>query len=152
MNTLIGHSLGRYQILEKLGEGGMAVVYKAFDTHTETEVAVKVIRADLFGSTVLKRVLRRFEREGKAPAKLSHQNIVNVIDDGEHETTPFLVMPFIPSGTLKGKLGKPVPRADAKRFRHRQNSGRRRGIHIKHNHWGWYWHSGIYVSRTGAWT
>jgi serine/threonine protein kinase len=113
MNSLIGHSLGRYHILEKLGEGGMAVVYKAFDTHTETEVAVKVIRADLFGSTVLKRVLKRFEREGKALAKLSHPNIVNVIDYGEHETTPYLVMPFIPSGTLKGKLGKPVPWQDA---------------------------------------
>jgi serine/threonine protein kinase len=113
MINLIGQSLGHYYILEQLGEGGMAIVYKAYDTRAEAQVAVKVIRADLFGSAVLKRVLRRFEREGRALAKLSHPNIVNVIDYGEHETTPYLVMPFISGGTLKEKLGKPVPWLDA---------------------------------------
>ena len=76
MQNIIGQSLGRYQILEQLGEGGMATVYKAYDTRLDRYVAIKVIRNDLFGPTLLERMLKRFEREAKALAKLSHPNIV----------------------------------------------------------------------------
>ena len=104
MTNLIGQSLGRYHILEQLGEGGMAVVYKAFDTRVETDVAVKVIRTEKFTPEVLARALKRFEREAKALARLTHPNIVKVMDYGEYENRPYLVMPYLPGGNLKQLL------------------------------------------------
>jgi serine/threonine protein kinase len=104
MTNLTGQSLGRYHILEQLGEGGMATVYKALDTRLERYVAIKVIRTDMFGRTLLERMFKRFEREAKSLAKLSHPNIVKVLDYGEHEGAPFIAMEFIPGGTLKDKL------------------------------------------------
>ena len=113
MSELIGQSLGRYHILEQLGEGGMAVVYKAYDTRLETDVAVKVIRVENLTLGTMERALKRFEREAKALAKLNHQNIVNVTDYGEYEGKPYLVMPYFPGGTLKQKLGKAIPWLEA---------------------------------------
>ncbi len=104
MTNLIGQSLGRYHILEQLGEGGMATVYKAYDTRLERNVAIKVIRRDVFAPAMLERMLKRFEREARALAKLSHPNIVKVLDYGEHEGSPYLVMEYLPGGTLKEKL------------------------------------------------
>jgi serine/threonine protein kinase len=109
MNDLIGKSLGRYHILEQLGEGGMATVYKAYDTRLEADVAVKVIRTENILPSVLERSLKRFEREAKALARLNHPNIVRVTDYGEYEGKPYLVMPYFPGGTLKEKLGKQIP-------------------------------------------
>ena len=109
MSNLIGQALGRYQILEQLGEGGMATVYKAYDTRLERFVAIKVIRTDQFAPSMLGEMLKRFEREAKALAKLSHPNIVHVHDYGEHEGAPYLVMEYLPSGTLKQSGGAPVP-------------------------------------------
>jgi len=108
MTNLIGHSIGRYHILEKLGEGGMAVVYKAYDTHLERDVAIKLIRRNAFSPDVLDRVLKRFDREAKSLAKLTHPNIVSIIDYGEFEDSPYLVMPYLQGGTLKQYLGKPM--------------------------------------------
>ncbi|MEW5938155.1 MAG: SUMF1/EgtB/PvdO family nonheme iron enzyme [Chloroflexota bacterium] len=105
MSNLTGQSLGRYHILEQLGEGGMATVYRAHDMRLERDVAVKVIRADQFGSAHLAPMLKRFEREAKSLAKLSHPNILKVLDYGEHDGAPFLVMEFLPGGTLKERLG-----------------------------------------------
>jgi branched-chain amino acid transport system substrate-binding protein len=110
---LIGKFLGHYQILEQLGEGGMATVYKAFDTNLEREVAVKVIRREAFPPEQTDHLLKRFEREAKALAQLVHPNIVNVIDYGSQDGNPYLVMNFLPGGTLKGKLGKPMPWPEA---------------------------------------
>lgn len=108
--NLSGQSLGRYHILEQLGEGGMAIVYKAYDTRLEAEVAVKVIRTENILPSVLERALKRFEREAKALAQLTHPNIVKVTDYGEYEGKPYLVMPYLPGGTLKSKLtGTPMP-------------------------------------------
>ena len=67
---------------EQLGEGGMATVYKAYDTRLERFVAIKVIRTDQFAPSMLGEMLKRFEREAKALAKLSHPNIVHVHDYG----------------------------------------------------------------------
>ena len=116
MANLIGQSIGRYHILEQLGEGGMATVYKAFDTRLERDVAVKVIRRAAFPPEQLDHILKRFEREAKALAKLSHPNIVGIIDYGEYEGSPYLVMEFLPSGTLTQYLGKPVPWPEAARL------------------------------------
>ncbi|MDO9300338.1 MAG: protein kinase, partial [Anaerolineales bacterium] len=91
MAGLIGQNFGRYQILELLGEGGMATVYKAYDTRLEREVAIKVIRRDAFPPDDMEMMLKRFEREAKSLGRLSHPNIVGVIDYGEHEGSPYLV-------------------------------------------------------------
>ena len=131
MTDLTGKSLDRYHILEQLGEGGMAVVYKAFDTRLETEVAVKVIRTENILPKALPRTLKRFEREAKALAKLTHPNIVKVSDYGEYEGMPYLVMPYFPGGTLKVKMGKAIewqeairlllPIANALEYAHEEN-------------------------------
>jgi tRNA A-37 threonylcarbamoyl transferase component Bud32 len=117
MSNLLGQSLGRYHILEQLGEGGMAVVYKAYDTRLERDVAVKVIRTEKLTLETMTRTLKRFEREAKALAKLTHPNIVPITDYGEHDGKPYLVMPYLPGGTLKQRLkGKPMPWQDAVRL------------------------------------
>ena len=99
---MIGESVGRYHILERLGEGGMAVVYKAFDTRLQRNVALKMI---LPGQQQSEKFLARFEQEAKALASLSHPHIVKVLDYGDHEGVPYLVMEYMPGGTLKQKLG-----------------------------------------------
>jgi len=91
----------------------MATVYKAYDTRLERDVAIKVIRTDLFGPTVLERLLKRFEREARALAKMEHSNIVAIYDFGEYEGAPFLVMQYLPGGTLKHTAKKPMPFAEA---------------------------------------
>ena len=113
MPNLTGQSIGRYHILEQLGEGGMAIVYKAYDTRLERNVALKVLRIDQFIPTQLQMVLQRFEREAKSLAKLKHPNIVNILDYGEHEGNPYLVMEYLPGGTLKQKLGQAIPWQEA---------------------------------------
>ena len=113
MSNLINQSLGRYHILEQIGEGGMATVYKAYDTRLETEVAVKVIRTEMFPPVILDRVLQRFEREAKALAKLNHPNIVSVIDYGKYGDAPYLVMKYMSGGTLKDSLKRPISYTEA---------------------------------------
>ena len=109
MADLSGQHLGRYYLTERLGEGGMAVVYRAYDTRLERDVAIKIIRSGAFPADALDEVLKRFEREAKSLAKLSHPNIVKVHDYGEHEGSPYIVMEYMPGGTLKKILGKPIP-------------------------------------------
>lgn len=113
MSGLIGQRLGRYEIREMLGEGGMATVYKAYDTRLEREVALKVIRPGAFLPEEMEMLLKRFEREAKLLGRLSHPNIVGVIDYGEHEGLPYIVMVYVPGGTLKQWLGKPIPWKEA---------------------------------------
>src|SRR5512137_976884 len=76
-----GQTIGRYQIVEQLGSGGMANVYKALDTRLERFVALKVIHTAYSRS---QQFLQRFEREAKSVAALAHPNIVGVIDYGHH--------------------------------------------------------------------
>ena len=108
MPSLVGKSLGRYHILEQLGEGGMATVYKAYDARLEREVAVKIIRVDQFSRSAIDSILKRFEREAKALARLTHPNIVHINDFGEHEGVPYLVMDYLPGGTLKERMQLPM--------------------------------------------
>ena len=114
MTDFTGLYFDRYHILGPLGEGGMASVYKAYDTRLERDVAVKIIRTDMFIPAVLQQVLKRFEREAKSLAKLSHPNIVSIVDYGEHEGVPYLVMEYLPGGNLKDRLkGQPLPWQDS---------------------------------------
>ncbi len=107
---MIGKSIDRYHILEKLGEGGMATVYKAFDTRLERDVAIKLLRTERLDS---QKAIKRFEIEAKTLAHLNHPNIVKILDYGEQNGTPYLVMENIPGGTLKDKLGRPNKLKDA---------------------------------------
>ncbi|HND92703.1 MAG TPA: SUMF1/EgtB/PvdO family nonheme iron enzyme [Anaerolineales bacterium] len=116
MSGLIGQSLGRYQIVELIGEGGMATVYKARDARLDRDVAIKFIRPEAVPPDQFEIILKRFEREAKSLAGLSHPNIVGVIDYGEHDGLPYLVMVYLPGGTLKERLGAPMYWRDAVRF------------------------------------
>jgi serine/threonine protein kinase len=117
MSEMIGKTLGRYHILEQLGQGGMAVVYKAYDMRLERDVAVKVIRTEKLTFETMERTLKRFEREAKSLAKLTHPNIIPITDYGEFEGKPYLVMPYLPGGTLKERIKQgPIPWRDAARL------------------------------------
>lgn len=114
MASLVGQEIsGRYQILEVLGQGGMAIVYKAHDKRLDREVAIKFIRSGSLDKKNAGKMLRRFEREAKALAKFSHPNIVKVYDYGEYEGDPFLVMEYLPGGTLKSRTGRSLPYREA---------------------------------------
>jgi len=116
MENLTGKFVDRYQILELLGQGGMAMVYKAYDPRLEREVALKIIRLDVFPPNDLQDVRKRFEREAKALAQLSHPNIIKVMDYGEYEGLPFLVMEYLQGGTLKQMIGEPMSWQEAMRL------------------------------------
>ena len=116
MTNLVGQDVGRYHIIEQLGQGGMATVYRAYDTRLEREVALKFIRREEIGPAYLDQLFKRFEREAKSLAQLSHPNIVKVYDYGEFEGVPYLVMEYLPGGTLKQRMGQPIPAADAARL------------------------------------
>lgn len=106
MDGLIGRALGKYQIVEQLGEGGMATVYKAYDSALERYVAIKIIRS---GNQVDPLFLQRFQREARALAKLDHPYILKVLDYGEEEGVPYLVMPYVAHGTLKQYTQTSIP-------------------------------------------
>jgi len=88
----------------------MATVYKAYVTCLERNAAVKIILPQKQQS---EKFLKRFECEAKALAGLSHPNIVKVLDYGDYDGVPFIVMEYVHGGTLKKKLGKPIPWAEA---------------------------------------
>ncbi len=104
---MIGRTLGHYRIDSKLGEGGMGVVYRAFDTHLDRAVAIKVLRPDATASPDRK---RRFVQEAKSASALNHPGIVHIYDidtanlpDGP---TDFIAMEFVPGKTLDQYIGK----------------------------------------------
>ena len=101
MNDLIGQMLGRYRIIEALGEGGMARVYKAFQPGLERVVAVKVLPEYYMRD---ERYLARFQREAQAIAQLSHPNILPVYDFGREGDLTYIVMQYVEGGTLKDLL------------------------------------------------
>jgi serine/threonine protein kinase len=84
--------IGRYELREKLGQGGMGVVYRAFDTLLQRVVAVKVISGSIEGNPDLR---ERFFREARAAGQLSHRNIITIHDLGEHEAVPYLAMEYL---------------------------------------------------------
>lgn len=110
MNDFSGLSTGRYHIIEKLGQGGMAVVYRAFDASLEMDVAIKFLRMDRITPEMLEKAHKRFKKEAQKTAQLMHANIVQVIDYGEFDGTPFLVMRYIKGGrTLKSVSSGSIP-------------------------------------------
>ena len=79
----------RYELLRKIGSGGMAVVYQAYDTSLDRKVAIKLLREEYVDDPDF---IRRFQKEAQAVARLSHQNIVNIYDFGESDGLTYLVM------------------------------------------------------------
>lgn len=100
-DTLIGRQLGAYQIQSKLGEGGMARVYKAYHARLRRDVAIKVILSQVANDGDFQ---ARFEREAQLIASLEHPNIVAVFDFGEIEALTYLVMQYVGGGTLRDQM------------------------------------------------
>src|SRR5215471_8933216 len=94
---MVGKSLGQYQISEKLGEGGMGVVWKARDTHLDRFVALKTLPAEKLADPERK---RRFVQEAKAASALNHPNIVHIYDIAEADGVPFIAMEYVAGKAL----------------------------------------------------
>ncbi|HSK39396.1 MAG TPA: serine/threonine-protein kinase, partial [Arenibaculum sp.] len=106
-------SVGRYEIIEKLGQGGMGTVYKAFDPLLTRVVAIKVISGQLDTQPEHR---ERFFREARAAAQLSHRNIITIHDLGEHEGAPFLAMEYLEGRDLDRRLRDREPMSLAQKL------------------------------------
>jgi beta-lactam-binding protein with PASTA domain/serine/threonine protein kinase len=111
-DTLIGRVLdGRYRVGPKIARGGMATVYEATDLRLDRTVAVKVMHEGLADDDEF---VRRFQREARSAARLSHPHVVAVFDTGEDAGTLFLVMEYVPGLTLRDLIRKEAPMSPGK--------------------------------------
>ena len=106
------NTIGRYQLLEKLGQGGMGVVHRAVDPLLQRTVAVKLISGAIDSNEELR---ERFFREARAAGQLSHKNIITIYDLGEHEGQPFLAMEFLEGQDLQQRLAAHPPMSLARK-------------------------------------
>ena len=103
MSFNIGENIGPYRIIEQLGQGGMATVFKAYHAALDRYVALKVLHPAFNQDQTF---TARFQREARVVAKLEHSNIVPIYDYSEHEARPYLVMKYIEGDTLKARLNQ----------------------------------------------
>lgn len=110
MSGLIGKSLNQFRIVERIGSGGMATVFKAYQPTLDRYVAVKVLPAYHARDPIF---VKRFVQEARSVAKLAHPNIVQLHDFGEQDNITYIVMEYVDGGTLKDRLKKPLAVAEA---------------------------------------
>jgi serine/threonine protein kinase/Tol biopolymer transport system component len=129
-----GDRLGRYQIVELLGAGGMGEVYRAHDPHLKRDVALKIVRRPLAGAEQL----ARFTREARAASSLNHPNIVAVFDAGIEAGMPYVVTELLEGETLRGRLDRgPLP------FRKAVEYGIQIALALDAAHAGRIWHRDV---------
>lgn len=114
MSITPGENVGQYRVIEQLGSGGMATVFKAYHPALDRYVAIKILHPAFKADP---QFFERFQREARIVAKLEHPHIIPVYDFNEHHGEPYLVMRFVEGETLKPEMsGKPLPAADILRL------------------------------------
>ncbi len=146
MPDLVGHTLGQYRIVEQIGLGGMATVYKAYQPALDRYVAVKILPAYYAHE---RGFAERFTREARAVAKLTHPHVLPIYDFGQENGLSYIVMQCVDAGTLKDMMGKPInlmtvadiieQLADALDYAHEQGVIHRdvkpSNVLMDHGHW-----------------
>ncbi|MBV9711870.1 MAG: serine/threonine protein kinase, partial [Ktedonobacteraceae bacterium] len=106
LNKLIGQQLDQFQIIERIGAGGMATVFKAYQPSLERYVAIKVLPTRHAQDPIF---FKRFVQEARSIARLAHPNIVHIYNFGEQDIIKYIAMEYVDGGTLKERVKQPLP-------------------------------------------